>query len=160
MFKSDRIQRVFRKCYGFHRTSTNSEFQLRIRIPAFMPQTRIRRSYLKKVIVHYAHAGKQIWIWGWLRQRLTHSFLQMISSLMKFWGTLDQSSVVITDDGILSSKYGIDTSPRDNNLNERKTKTISHNGKFLGDLSCGRIHLPPVLEEVLPSNEPSKFRMW
>jgi len=68
--------------------------------------------------------------------------------------------IVIIDDGILSSKYGIDRSPRYNNLNERKTKTISHNGKFRGDISCGRIHLTPVLEEALPSNEPSKFRMW
>ena len=113
-----------------------------------MPQTRTRRSYLEKVIVHYAHAGKQIWIWGWLRQRLTHSFLQMIASLMKFWGYAWPVLIVIIDDGILSSKYGIDRSPRYNNLNERKTKTISHNGKFLGDISCGRIYLPPVLEEV------------
>ena len=63
MFKSDRIQRVFRKCYGCHRTSTNSGFQLRIRVPACFYAANantIRRSYLKKVIVHYAHAGKQI----------------------------------------------------------------------------------------------------
>ena len=83
-----------------------------------------------------------------------------ISSNRRFtneiWGYAWPVLIVIIDDGILLSKYGIDRSPRDDNLNWRKTKTISHNGKFLGNISCG-LSFTAVLEEVLPSNEPSSI---